>query len=84
MGISDVKTGGFWSGCEALFRPAVFRGQCGQYRVKGLVERRAYLFWTGTFCAVNQGKYLCLLFGGAHLGRRGRGRQDKNNGSMNQ
>lgn len=32
MGISDVKTGGFGAGCEALFRPTVFQGQCGQSR----------------------------------------------------
>lgn len=37
MGISDVKTGGFWAGYEALFRPTVFQGQCGQDGVKGLV-----------------------------------------------
>lgn len=43
MGISDVKTGGFSSGCEALFRPAVFQGQSGQGRVKGLREGLIYL-----------------------------------------
>lgn len=35
MGISDVKTGGFWSGCDGLFRPVVFQVQCGQNTVNG-------------------------------------------------
>ena len=44
MGISDVKTGGYWSGCEALFRPAVFQGQCGHDRVKGLVLEKGLIY----------------------------------------
>ena len=62
MGFSDVKTGGFWSGYEALFRPAVFWGQCGLRRVKGLVQRRANIFVLG-HCArrVRETHPVCLL-----------------------
>lgn len=55
MGISDVKTGGFWAGCEALFRPTVFQGQWKDSFREGLIclDRNIFAPWA-------RGKYTHL------------------------